>query len=144
MFKTFTNLTKNKLFYSSFVKNFASKYDYDLTVIGGGPAGNKNLILGYVAAIKASQKGLKTACVESRGKLGGTCLNVGCIPSKALLNISHKYHEAQHSFENMGIKTGPVSYDLSNIAFDIFTTSGDRNEYRFNFTPGKHPQMNSH
>ena len=50
--------------------------------------------LGYVAAIKAGQRGLKTVCIEKRGKLGGTCLNVGCIPSKALLNATHKLHEA--------------------------------------------------
>ena len=52
--------------------------------------------LGYVAAIKAGQRGLKTVCIEKRGTLGGTCLNVGCIPSKALLNATHKLHEAQH------------------------------------------------
>ena len=57
---------------------------YDLIVIGGGPGG-------YVAAIRAAQLGLKTACVEKRGTLGGTCLNVGCIPSKALLHNSHLY-----------------------------------------------------
>ena len=61
---------------------------YDVCVVGGGPGG-------YVAAIKASQLGLKTVCVESRGTLGGTCLNVGCIPSKALLHSSHMY---DHSF----------------------------------------------
>jgi dihydrolipoamide dehydrogenase len=65
-------------------------------VIGGGPGG-------YVAAIKAGQLGLKTACVEKRSTLGGTCLNVGCIPSKALLNISHLYHVAKHDFSKMGI-----------------------------------------
>lgn len=71
--------------------------DYDLVVIGGGPGG-------YVAAIKAAQLGLKTACVEKRGKLGGTCLNVGCIPSKSLLNNSMLFHDAQHKFESRGIK----------------------------------------
>lgn len=59
---------------------------FDVAVIGAGPGG-------YVAAIKAAQLGLKTACIESRGSLGGTCLNVGCIPSKTLLQISHKYHD---------------------------------------------------
>jgi dihydrolipoamide dehydrogenase len=59
--------------------------DYDVAVIGGGPGG-------YVAAIKAAQLNLKTICIEKRGTLGGTCLNVGCIPSKALLNVTHKYH----------------------------------------------------
>jgi len=56
---------------------------------------------------------LKTVCIESRGSLGGTCLNVGCIPSKALLNISHKYHEASHNFKELGIVTGPVTFDFS-------------------------------
>jgi dihydrolipoamide dehydrogenase len=60
-------------------------------------------IIGYVAAIKAAQLGFNTVCIEKRGSLGGTCLNVGCIPSKALLNISHKYHEANHDFKAMGI-----------------------------------------
>ena len=69
---------------------------YDVVVIGGGPGG-------YVAAIRAAQLGLKTACVEKRGALGGTCLNVGCIPSKALLESSHLYAEAQHDFKQHGI-----------------------------------------
>ena len=68
----------------------------DVVIIGGGPGG-------YVAAIKAGQLGLKTVCVEERGALGGTCLNVGCIPSKALLNISHFYHMAKHDMPKMGI-----------------------------------------
>ena len=68
----------------------------DVVVIGGGPGG-------YVAAIKAAQLGLKTACIEKRGTLGGTCLNVGCIPSKALLNTTHKYHEAKDKFKSYGI-----------------------------------------
>merc|ERR1719169_240331 len=72
---------------------------YDVIVVGGGPGG-------YVAAIKAAQLGLKTACVEGRGTLGGTCLNVGCIPSKALLHASHMYHDAQHSFAKWGISGG--------------------------------------
>jgi dihydrolipoamide dehydrogenase len=80
---------------------------YDVVIIGGGPGG-------YVAAIKAAQLGLKTACVEKRGALGGTCLNVGCIPSKALLNITHKYHQAEHDFEAMGLKAS-VKFDLKKI-----------------------------
>jgi len=80
----------------------------DLVVIGGGPGG-------YVGAIKAAQLGLKVACVESRGKLGGTCLNVGCIPSKAMLNNSHYYHLAQHEFPKRGIKVGTVELDLPNM-----------------------------
>jgi len=72
------------------------------------------LSTGYVAAIKAGQKGLKTVCIEKRGALGGTCLNVGCIPSKALLNTTHKLHEAQHNFKGMGIKiNGDVSMDFT-------------------------------
>ena len=74
-----------------------------------------NQCLGYVAAIKAGQRGLKTVCIEKRGSLGGTCLNVGCIPSKALLNATHKFHEAQHDFKNLGIVTGPVSIDFEQL-----------------------------
>ncbi|MDX1737583.1 MAG: dihydrolipoyl dehydrogenase [Alphaproteobacteria bacterium] len=73
---------------------------YDLVVIGGGPGG-------YVAAIRAAQLGMKVACVEKRGTLGGTCLNVGCIPSKALLQSSELYHEASHGFEDHGIEVKP-------------------------------------
>ena len=69
---------------------------YDLIVIGAGPGG-------YVCAIRAAQLGLKVACVEGRDTLGGTCLNVGCIPSKALLHATHQLHEAEHNFEAMGL-----------------------------------------
>ncbi|CAA6663640.1 unnamed protein product [Spirodela intermedia] len=82
----------------------------DVVVIGGGPGG-------YVAAIKAAQLGLKTTCIEKRGTLGGTCLNVGCIPSKALLHSSHMYHEAKHSF-NIIIATGSDVKSLPGIAID--------------------------
>ncbi len=78
---------------------------YDLIVIGSGPGG-------YVCAIRAAQLGMKVACVEKRDTLGGTCLNVGCIPSKAMLSTSEKYHEAEASFESLGIKTGGVNLDL--------------------------------
>eukprot|EP00920_Eleutheroschizon_duboscqi_P013579 GHVT01031899.1.p1 GENE.GHVT01031899.1~~GHVT01031899.1.p1 ORF type:complete len:149 (-),score=29.88 GHVT01031899.1:358-780(-) len=81
---------------------------YDVAVIGGGPGG-------YVAAIKAAQLGMKTVCVEKRGALGGTCLNEGCIPSKALLNISHKFHEASHSFAKMGINVNAPSLDVATM-----------------------------
>ncbi len=69
---------------------------YDLIVIGSGPGG-------YVCAIRAAQLGLKVACVEGRETLGGTCLNVGCIPSKALLHATHQLHEAEHNFDAMGL-----------------------------------------
>jgi dihydrolipoamide dehydrogenase len=78
--------------------------DFDLIVIGAGPGG-------YVAAIRAAQLGLKTACVEGRETLGGTCLNVGCIPSKALLHSSHMLHEAEHNFAKMGLKGKSPSVD---------------------------------
>lgn len=88
---------------------------YDVIVIGAGPGG-------YVAAIKAAQLGLKTACVESwsseDGKsqvLGGTCLNVGCIPSKALLEISHKFEEASHDYEMQGIIAKDVKIDIAKM-----------------------------
>lgn len=85
--------------------------DYDVVVIGAGPGG-------YVAAIKAAQLGMKTACVEkwvdeaSKPVYGGTCLNVGCIPSKALLDTSHKYAEASHGFDVHGIKVGKLEIDV--------------------------------
>ena len=82
--------------------------NYDLVVIGGGPGG-------YVAAIRAAQLGLKVACVEMRGALGGTCLNVGCIPSKALLHASELYNEANGGMEKFGISTGKVSVDISKL-----------------------------
>ncbi|MCR8548059.1 dihydrolipoyl dehydrogenase [Salipiger sp. P9] len=77
---------------------------YDVIVIGSGPGG-------YVAAIRCAQLGLKTACVEGRDTLGGTCLNVGCIPSKALLHASHQLHEAEHNFAKMGLKGKAPSVD---------------------------------
>ncbi|KAF2477941.1 dihydrolipoyl dehydrogenase [Lindgomyces ingoldianus] len=77
----------------------------DLVIIGGGVAG-------YVAAIKAGQAGLKVACIEKRGSLGGTCLNVGCIPSKSLLNNSHLYHQILHDTKNRGIEVGDVALNL--------------------------------
>src|ERR1700759_220017 len=77
--------------------------EFDIVVIGGGPGG-------YVAAIRAAQLGLKVACVEKRGTLGGTCLNVGCIPSKALLHSSELFEEASHGAKH-GI-TGKITLDL--------------------------------
>ena len=84
-----------------------SENQYDLVVIGAGPGG-------YVAAIRAAQLGLKVACVEKEPKLGGTCLRVGCIPSKALLQSSEKYHEAKEELGKHGIDT-EVSFDLSRM-----------------------------
>ena len=82
--------------------------NFDLLVIGGGPGG-------YVCAIRAAQLGLKTGCIESRGTLGGTCLNVGCIPSKSLLNSSEMYHKAQKEFNNLGVETGNIKLNLSKM-----------------------------
>lgn len=81
--------------------------EFDLVVIGAGPGG-------YVAAIRAAQLGLKVACVEERATLGGTCLNVGCIPSKALLSSSEHLHEAQHLAQH-GIEAGEIRFDLSKM-----------------------------
>jgi dihydrolipoamide dehydrogenase len=82
---------------------------YDVVIVGGGPGG-------YVAAIKASQLGLKTACIEGRGSLGGTCLNVGCIPSKALLHSTELFDHAMHDFKAHGIKVeGSVTMDVAQM-----------------------------
>lgn len=84
-------------------------YDYDVLIIGAGPGG-------YIAAIRAAQLGLKTACVESRETLGGTCLNVGCIPSKALLHGSELFEEAAHgTLAKFGVKIGKVELDLATL-----------------------------
>ena len=80
---------------------------FDVTIIGGGPGG-------YVCAIRSSQLGLKTACIESRGTLGGTCLNIGCIPSKSLLNLSENFHKAKN-FEKLGIETGEIKLNLEKM-----------------------------
>ena len=81
---------------------------YDVVIIGGGPGG-------YNCAIRAGQLGLKTACIEMHDKLGGTCLNVGCIPSKALLHASEFYDAAKNDFASMGIKTGKLEVDLEQM-----------------------------
>ena len=88
--------------------------EFDLIVIGGGPGG-------YVCAIRAAQLGLKTACVESRGTLGGTCLNVGCIPSKSLLNLSENYKKAKKDFINQGI-------EISNVKLNIDKMMSNKNK----------------
>src|ERR1044071_7588718 len=81
---------------------------FDLVVIGSGPGG-------YVAAIRASQLGLKVAVVEKRAAFGGTCLNVGCIPSKALLQSSHLFEEAGHDLAVHGIKVAPPTLDFAQL-----------------------------
>ena len=81
---------------------------YDVIVIGAGPGG-------YVCAIRCAQLGMKVACVEKRDDLGGTCLNVGCIPSKALLSASEKFEEAEHHLGDMGIKVSGVKLDLKGM-----------------------------
>ena len=89
----------------------SSETKFDVIVIGGGPGG-------YVAAIRCAQLGLKTACVDdftgkdSKASLGGTCLNVGCIPSKALLESSHQYEKLTHGLDNHGIKVTGVKIDV--------------------------------
>ncbi|KAL8658911.1 MAG: hypothetical protein Q9226_000702 [Calogaya cf. arnoldii] len=95
-----------------FLRKTVSKTDvaaeHDLVIIGGGVAG-------YVAAIKAGQEGLKVVCIEKRGALGGTCLNVGCIPSKSLLNNSHMYHQILHDTKKRGIDVGDVKLNLKQM-----------------------------
>lgn len=93
----------------SILSNFVRFNHYDAVVIGGGPGG-------YVHAIKLAQLNFKTACIESRGALGGTCLNVGCIPSKSLLNNSHLYHQITHEAKSRGIDiTGEVKVNIDQI-----------------------------
>ena len=82
--------------------------NFDLVIIGGGPGG-------YVCAIRAAQLGLKTACVESRGTLGGTCLNVGCIPSKSLLNLSENFHKAKKNFNQQGIEIDGIKLNIEKM-----------------------------
>ena len=83
-----------------------SSEEFDLVVLGAGPGG-------YVAAIRASQLGLKVACIDENDKFGGTCLRVGCIPSKALLESSHLYHDTKSSLSVHGIQVGQVQLDLA-------------------------------
>ncbi len=82
--------------------------NFDLVVIGGGPGG-------YVCAIRAAQLGMKTACVESRGALGGTCLNVGCIPSKSLLNLSENFNKAKKEFNHQGIEIEGIKLNIDKM-----------------------------
>src|ERR1700689_3952948 len=81
---------------------------FDVIIIGSGPGG-------YVCALRAAQLGMKVACVEKRATLGGTCLNVGCIPSKALLQSSENFEEVGHSFKDHGIVVDGVKLDLAKM-----------------------------
>ena len=100
--------------------------NFDVVVIGGGPGG-------YVAAIRAAQLGFRTACVEKRGRLGGTCLNIGCITSKALLQSSERFEEAQHVLATHGVKVNGVKVtrkilhpeDIITIAKRTYTVDYD-------------------
>lgn len=104
---------------------------YDVIVIGSGPGG-------YVAAIRCAQLGLKTACVEGRETLGGTCLNVGCIPSKALLHASHMLHEATHNFTKMGLKGKSPSVDWTQMqTYKTETIEGNTKGIEFLFKKNK-------
>ena len=105
--------------------------DYDVIVIGAGPGG-------YVCAIRCAQLGLKTACVEGRETLGGTCLNVGCIPSKALLHASHLLHEAEHNFADMGLRGKSPSVDWPQMLdYKQRTVDGNTKGIEFLFKKNK-------
>ncbi len=104
---------------------------YDVIVIGSGPGG-------YVCAIRCAQLGLKTACVEGRETLGGTCLNVGCIPSKALLHASHMLHEAEHNFAAMGLKGKSPSVDWAQMqSYKVDTIAQNTKGIEFLFKKNK-------
>ncbi len=104
---------------------------YDVIVIGSGPGG-------YVCAIRCAQLGLKTAVVEGRETLGGTCLNVGCIPSKALLHASHSLHEAEHNFAKMGLKGKSPSVDWPQmLAYKDEVIAGNTKGIEFLFKKNK-------
>jgi len=105
--------------------------DFDLIVIGAGPGG-------YVCAIRAAQLGLKVACVEGRETLGGTCLNIGCIPSKALLHATHSLHEAEHNFEKMGLKVAKPKVDWTQMqAYKDDVVGGNTKGIEFLFKKNK-------
>ena len=95
-----------KLLQNAFARGYATQKELDLVVIGAGPGG-------YVGAIRAAQLGLKTACIDKRGPPGGTCLNVGCIPSKALLNNSHMFHAIETDTKRRGIDVSGVKLDFA-------------------------------
>ena len=87
--------------------------EFDLAVIGAGPAG-------YTGAIRAAQLGNKVVCIEKHSTLGGTCLNVGCIPSKAMLEISHKFHDANHQFDKLGINISKPKIDVNSLMEELY------------------------
>ncbi len=104
---------------------------YDVIVIGAGPGG-------YVCAIRCAQLGMKVACVEGRETLGGTCLNVGCIPSKAMLHASHMLHEAEHNFADMGLKGKAPSVDWKQmLAYKETTIAQNTGGIEFLFKKNK-------
>ena len=112
--------------------------EFDVIVIGGGPGG-------YVCAIRAAQLGHKTACIESRGSLGGTCLNVGCIPSKSLLHSAEMYHKANKEFDKIGINTGGLSLDVSKMmSHKLKTVDGLTKGIEFLFKKNKVTYIKGH
>ena len=112
--------------------------NFDVVVIGGGPGG-------YVCAIRAAQLGHKTACIESRGSLGGTCLNVGCIPSKSLLHSAEMFHKANKEFDKMGIMTGGLSLDvLKMMSHKTKTVDGLTKGIEFLFKKNKVTYIKGH
>ena len=105
--------------------------EFDVIVIGSGPGG-------YVCAIRCAQLGLKTAVVEGRDTLGGTCLNIGCIPSKALLNATHHLHEVHENFEKMGLMGGAPTVDWAKMqAYKADTVTGNTKGIEFLFKKNK-------
>ncbi|GJP41414.1 hypothetical protein CLOM_g1095 [Closterium sp. NIES-68] len=123
--------------YSSDRDGDADREENDVVIIGGGPGG-------YAAAIRAAQVGLKVTCVERRGRLGGTCFNVGCIPSKSLLESSRKFYEARHSLAKHGVRVSGAEVDLpammalKNDAIESLTSGVERmfQQHRVNYVKG--------
>ena len=104
---------------------------FDAIIIGAGPGG-------YVCAIRAAQLGLKVAVIEGRDTLGGTCLNVGCIPSKAMLHATHSLHEAEHNFAKMGLKGKSPSVDWDQMqAYKQEVVDGNTKGIEFLFKKNK-------